>query len=173
MTPLDMRIALLPAKAKMVNCSVLDLLEQNFGKNPKRPVRMVEKVGNDDLRHLYIEGGKFDVGLRFKKLDGQFRSYQHSSVLQDSLRKDRIFPCMAKDTAHVIVGYQQTSGLEPSIESIWITMEGLSCVEWKHCIWNASRGIEPIQETQTDFLPQEPTIKPKEQKRKKAEGEDR
>jgi len=160
--PAGPRVAVEDARANLVNNFAYYLFEMEYGTSKRRRVRVEQE---DDLKFLLIEGKDFDVGVRFKKLDQRFISYNHQSERQDELRSQRCFPCMQKHTAHILLGYRQTQTLHPTLSHIALTCEGPKGLDWKELLWTETADIRPIQEHQSDFLPPESDIKPKRKKR--------
>jgi hypothetical protein len=120
-----------------VNCRTLFHVEQKFGR--QGTPRMAD-CGR--FSFLLIPGDKWDVGIRFKKLDDNLRSSQHTSEIQDALRQERLYPGM-EPTVHVMLGYRMKESLEPRVRSIFLTCEGPKENDWERVIWTEGEGMNP------------------------------
>jgi hypothetical protein len=112
------RLSIDAARPKAVNERILHLMEMEFGRKGK--IKMIE---HNDLRFLVVAGSDFDIGIRPKKLDNQWRSYQHSSLQQDELRNDGYFAFARKKTFHLFLGYRDAGEIERRMTNVAITWE--------------------------------------------------
>ena len=141
------RLSIEDARAKTVNARVLHLMDMKWGK--KGRIRM---VNSHDLRYLLIEGRDFDIGLRPKKLDRNWRSYQAPTDQQESLRQYGVFSWAKKKTYHLFLGYRDAGEVERRITDIAITWERLERgVEVIKKLWNEADGERPTQFIQPDL----------------------
>ena len=149
----------LRSRAKFTSCRLAYRAEQEFGSKPDGRAWMAKCHGMDIL---FVQGTEFDIGLRFKKLDGENHTSNHQSEQQDELRvlgryDPQRFPELNTPTVHLFIGYRQTAGLQGRLKEIAYTFErqsarGGSYVAWHEPIWNSLGGDDP-QKTDTDPLP--------------------
>ncbi len=141
-----LRLTVEEARAKWVNCRMLWHVEQRFGRHGvQRGSPRVMDCKKSRFSYLFVPGNRFDVGIRFKKLDDDLRTSQHSSGVQNELRQQRLFP--EEDTAHVMLGYRQTDSLQPRVRSIFLTCEGPIENDWERVVWTEGEGLNPIHPT--------------------------
>ena len=162
--PEPIRATVEGARPKWVHDRVCYHLDMAFGK--AGPRRMKDHGG---LKYLFVEGPDFNLGIRAKKLDADYRSYQHPSGQQDSLRQSGLFPDEVP-TYHAILGYRDTGGLQPAISHVVLTWEKTADVEVIKVLWTASEGRLPVRPIQIN-LPEPPP--PKMRRKKRADEGDK
>lgn len=148
----DARPTVLAARAKITNCRLTYRMAARFGRDRTAPIRMQTLNGMDVL---VIQGNLFDVGLRLKKFDGHYRSFNHVSDQQTALRTIGEFPRtlfreLEVPTIHLFLGYRCTAGVEPCLRDVALSFEGASVagryyVDWHRVIWTPDDGFEPPQ----------------------------
>jgi len=122
------------ARAIVVHCNIIKNLSLTFGMDG--PTRVVE-FGL--LRYLSIDGEKFAVGLRAKKLDCNLRTSNAHTLQQQTLAEQLLMPWADVETIHAILGYTLTDDeIEPSVSGVWLTQEDQQRVLWSECLWSAA-----------------------------------
>jgi len=156
------RLTVEKARPKFVHERLLALWEQRYGRDGRRKARMAEDC--QGIKFLLIEGPKFCVGLRNKRLNRDFISSNHKSDHQSELRGTQSFPEFNMHVAHVFFGLRWTRALVPALSDMSITFEcltvqGRHAVEWRYTFWNASEGDNPQFPTQPLLIPPQPQPK--------------
>ena len=156
------RVTVEAARAKFVSCRIQARLRLAYGETGPR--RMIDE--SDRLTYLLIEGNDFDVGIRAKKLNKQFLSYNHRSRRQDKLRQTEQFFGSGNPRAHVFLGYGMREGLEPALTVITLSSEfqdssGEWKLSWLYSLWNEAEGTPLIRPIQPDIFPPPPRITPR------------
>jgi hypothetical protein len=162
------RVSVEAARPKVMSCRIAHLLDLEFGRSGSP--RFVECGG---MQYLVIEDGDTRVGLRFKKGDNNYKTYQHQSEIQDQLREDGLYPW--DQAYHAFVTYKIKGGLEPRLHSLAVTFEDKKSVVWCHVFWNEADGLNPPQEVYPPLLPppsEELPPPPKVRPKRKRSGED-
>jgi hypothetical protein len=152
-----LRLSVERSRPKWVNERINWLLEMEYG--AAGPVRLVKQ--DDGLKYLLIEGRDFNLGIRAKKLDTGWRSYNHKSDQQDTLRRRGLFDDCDVPTHHLVLGYRDTSDLQPALSHVAITHE-CNHVEVVRLLWTASAGVIPIEAHSVQLsleLPQPPGMR--------------
>lgn len=165
-----LKVSVEASRPKWVNTRVNHLLEMHFG--TIGPVRLQT---DGQLKFLFIEGDDFNLGVRAKKVDANWRSCNHDSGQQDFLRQDGHFPGWNVPTYHLVLGYRQTEGLQPAISHVGITWERQS-VEMIRLLWTKSEGViafpVEIQESLKDQTQATQPAPPKLRRRKSDDAAD-
>lgn len=158
--PPDVRVTVERARPNFVYGRTIHYFELEFGRAGSARV-----VDGSRLTYLLIEGERFNVGIRCKKLNRQCLSYNHTSRNQENLRWGGCFPEWNLPTPHIFLGYRATRGLEPTITDIALSEEYRGDdnrwhLNWRHLLWTAGEGENPIRPIQPDLpLPPPPRIR--------------
>ena len=165
------RPVLLGARPKITSCCLAARMAERFGRDKEAAIRVQNLNG---MEVVVIRGSQFDVGLRFKKLDRNYRTSNHVSHQQTVVRQEgryasTLFADIEVPTAHVCLGYRCTEGLEPRLRDVAITSEGADpggeyFVQWWQVIWTQGDGFDPRQTFTPPLpMPDKPTfgVKPK------------
>jgi hypothetical protein len=172
--PADVRLTVEKARPMFMHHRILNRWLQRYGKSTANPARLTEDAHR--LQYLFIEGPKFSVGLRNKRLGHDCVSYNHVSKRQNELRSTGSFPEWNMDVEHVFLGYRYTDTIEPSLidvslSSEYVTPCGQYDVRWRRIAWAAGEGVEPVRPIQPPLIPPAPPkIKPR-RRAKEEEGE--
>jgi hypothetical protein len=149
--PPDVRVTVERSRPNFVYGRTIHHFELEFGRAGTARV-----VDGSRLTYLFIEGANFNVGIRCKKLSGRCLSYNHTSWNQENLRGTGCFPEWNLPTAHIFLGYRMRQGLEPAITDIALSSEyrdgnGRWRLNWRHLLWTAGEGENPIRPIQPDL----------------------
>ncbi len=146
-------------------------LEKKYG--VKGPVRVTTNK-RKDLKFLLIEADGFNIAIRPKKCNEEWRSRNHRSGQQDVIRSTGKMPSpmLFEDsrTFNLVLGWRDSGGLEPALSHIAIVWERRVKAEIIARLWTVIEGTRPITEIQPDLseAPPQPKIEPK---RKDAAGD--
>jgi len=146
------------ARAIVVHCNIIKNLSLRFGTDGA--IRVVE-FGL--LRYLSIDGQKFAVGLRAKKLDRNLRTSNAQTLQQQTLAEQLLMPWADVETIHAILGYTLTDDeIEPSVSGVWLTQEDQQGVLWSECLWSAAeQGAVPAGQQEPEGPLPAAVVRPK------------
>ncbi len=171
-----MRLSVEKARPKWVSERTLWLFEREWGTKGKIRIATNKRK---DLRFLLIEGHDFNIAIRPKKCDGQWRSSNAYSEQQRELRRTgemtqkRLFPARAYN---FVLGWRDDGGLQPVLTHLALVWERRGRVDIVSRLWTAEEGTRPIQQLQQEIpdvseAPPQPKIEPKKRKDAAGDGE--
>jgi hypothetical protein len=153
------RLHLESARSDVVTPDIMHILELHYGTSKRAKHRVVkDRIGN--YKYLLLEGDRdfpWDIEVRAKKVDDDWKTYQSATGHQDDLRDGWLINTL--QCHQVFLAYRtQTDGVRVWLHKIGLTTErktagGCYAVDLVHVIWESGADTVSIGDVQPDLPP--------------------